>query len=90
MEEGCDLRQVYLVGARSLYKVFMSKTAGSIDENSAKLLFAAMIGANLLNRFGKEEWIEDLKTAVTDAAEGSARTDSLGVSAPAGRPDVRK
>jgi TetR/AcrR family transcriptional regulator, transcriptional repressor for nem operon len=92
-EEGSDLRRVYVAGARSLYETFMRKAEGTTDENCAKLLFAAMVGANLLSRFGhenNEQWIEGLKTAVMDAAKVSTATESLDHSVSTERPKILK
>lgn len=70
LEENSELRGVYDAGARSLYETFMA-AAGSMDKDRAKLLFAAMIGANMLSRAtGDSDWAEDLKNTVKRAAEG--------------------
>jgi TetR/AcrR family transcriptional repressor of nem operon len=68
-EEGSELRDVYAEGARSLYETFMEAAKGSMEDDKARLLFAAMVGANMLSRAaGDAEWVGALKKSVTDAA----------------------
>jgi TetR/AcrR family transcriptional regulator, transcriptional repressor for nem operon len=69
MEDGSELRNVYADGARSLYETFMEAAKGSIKEDQARLLFAAMIGANMLSRAaGDADWVCTLRQSVKDAA----------------------
>ena len=69
MEEDCALRGVYADGAQSLYQTFMDATKGTMPEDRARLLFAAMIGANMLSRAaGDADWVAALKKSVKDAA----------------------
>jgi len=69
-EEGSKLRGVYAEGARALYETFMESAAGSMDDDRARLLFAAMVGANLLSRAaGDADWAEALKKTVRRAAD---------------------
>jgi TetR/AcrR family transcriptional regulator, transcriptional repressor for nem operon len=69
MEEDCALRGVYADGAQSLYQTFMDATKGTMPEDRARLLFAAMIGANMLSRAaGDADWVGALKKSVKDAA----------------------
>ncbi|GEP00728.1 TetR/AcrR family transcriptional regulator [Methylobacterium haplocladii] len=68
--EGGPLRAIYADGAGSLYQAFMAKAGKTMGEDRAKLLFAAMVGANMLGRAsGEEDWTQDLKQAVRDAAK---------------------
>jgi TetR/AcrR family transcriptional regulator, transcriptional repressor for nem operon len=72
MEEGSEPRGVYAEGARSLYETFMEAAKGSMDEDKARLLFAAMVGANMLSRAaGDAQWVVALKKSVKDAAAQS-------------------
>ena len=69
MEEGGELRGVYVEGVRLLYETFMGAAEGTMTEDRARLLFAAMVGANMLNRVaGDAEWVGALKRSVKDAA----------------------
>jgi TetR/AcrR family transcriptional regulator, transcriptional repressor for nem operon len=69
MEDDCALRGVYADGARSLYETFINATKGSMPEDRARLLFAAMIGANMLSRAaGDADWVAALRKSVKDAA----------------------
>ena len=69
MEKDCALRGVYADGAQSLYQTFMDATKGTMPEDRARLLFAAMIGANMLSRApGDADWVAALKKSVKDAA----------------------
>jgi hypothetical protein len=69
MDEGGELRGVYVEGARLLYETFMGAAEGTMTEDRARLLFAAMVGANMLNRVaGDAEWVGALKRSVKDAA----------------------
>lgn len=63
------LRQVYADGAGALYQAFLTRAAGTMDDDRAKLLFAAMVGAAMLGRAsGYVDWVADLKHAVSSAA----------------------
>ena len=53
IEEDCALRGVYGDGAQALYETFMDAAKGSMAEDQAKLVFAAMIGVNLLSGRGR-------------------------------------
>jgi TetR/AcrR family transcriptional repressor of nem operon len=69
MEEECALRGVYAEGAKALYETFMDAAKGSMAEDRAKLLFAAMIGVNMLSRAaGDRRWVAVLRKSVKDAA----------------------
>jgi TetR/AcrR family transcriptional repressor of nem operon len=69
MVEDCALRGVYADGARAFYETFMGAAKGSIAEDRAKLLFAAMIGVNLLSRAaGDADWVAALRKSVKAAA----------------------
>jgi TetR/AcrR family transcriptional repressor of nem operon len=69
MEEDCALRGVYADGAQALYETFMDAAKGSIAEDRARLLFAAMIGVNMLSRAaGDAGWVAALRKSVKDAA----------------------
>jgi TetR/AcrR family transcriptional regulator, transcriptional repressor for nem operon len=47
----------------------MDVTKGSMAEDRARLLFAAMIGANMLSRAaGDADWVAALRKSVRDAA----------------------
>ena len=49
--------------------MFMGAAEGTMTEDRARLLFAAMVGANMLNRVaGDAEWVGALKRSVKDAA----------------------
>jgi TetR/AcrR family transcriptional repressor of nem operon len=67
MEEDCALRGVYADGAKALYEIFMDAAKGSMPEDRAKLLFAAMIGVNMLNRAADDaRWVATLRKSVKD------------------------
>jgi len=69
MEEDCALRGIYAEGAQALYETFMGAAKGSMAEDRARLLFAAMIGANLLSRAaGDAGWVAALRKSVKGAA----------------------
>jgi TetR/AcrR family transcriptional regulator, transcriptional repressor for nem operon len=69
MDEECGLRGVYVDGARVLYDTFMDAAKGTIAKDRAKLLFAAMVGANLLSRAaGDADWVDALRETVKAAA----------------------
>jgi len=69
MEEGCVLRGVYAEGTRALYDTFMDAAKGSMTKDRARLLFAAMVGANMLSRAADDaDWVADLRKSVKDAA----------------------
>jgi TetR/AcrR family transcriptional regulator, transcriptional repressor for nem operon len=69
MDEDCALRGVYAEGARALYEAFLDATKGSIAEDRARLLFAAMIGVNMLSRAaGDARWIAATRKSVKLAA----------------------
>jgi TetR/AcrR family transcriptional repressor of nem operon len=69
MAEGCELRGVYAEGARGLYETFMDAAKGSMTKDRARLLFAAMVGANMLGRAtGDVEWAAALRKTVKVAA----------------------
>ena len=69
MEEDCALRGVYAEGARALYDTFMDAANGSMAKERARVLFAAMVGANMLSRAaGDAGWVAALKKAVKAAA----------------------
>ena len=69
MEEGCALHGVYADGAEALFETFIDAAKGAMPEDQAKLLFAAMIGVNLLSRAtGDAGWVADLRKSVKDAA----------------------
>jgi TetR/AcrR family transcriptional regulator, transcriptional repressor for nem operon len=69
MDEGGELRRVYAEGARLLYETFMEAAEGRMAEDRARLLFAAMVGANLLSRAGGDaEWVGAMKRSVKNAA----------------------
>jgi len=68
-EEDCALRGVYADGAKALYETFMDAAKGSMSEDRAKLVFAAMIGVNMLSRAaGDARWVAALRRSVKDAA----------------------
>jgi TetR/AcrR family transcriptional regulator, transcriptional repressor for nem operon len=70
MDQDCSLRGVYAVGAKALYETFMDAAKGSMTEDRAKVLFAAMVGANMLSRAaGDARWVAALKKSVKAAAE---------------------
>lgn len=67
---GGTLRAVYADGAGALYRTFMAKAGHTMDADQARLLFAAMIGANMLARAsGDADWTKELGHAVGDAAD---------------------
>lgn len=69
-QDGGPLRAIYADGAGALQHTFISKAAGTMDENRARLLFAAMVGAKMLGRAsGEADWAKDIKLAVNDAAK---------------------
>jgi TetR/AcrR family transcriptional repressor of nem operon len=69
MAEGCELRGAYAEGARGLYETFMDAAKGSMTKDRARLLFAAMVGANMLGRaMGDAEWTAALRKTVKAAA----------------------
>jgi TetR/AcrR family transcriptional regulator, transcriptional repressor for nem operon len=69
MDEDCALRGVYADGARALHETFMDAAKGSMPKDRARLLFAAMVGANLLGRAaGDADWVAALKKTVKAAA----------------------
>ena len=56
-------------GAKALYETFMDAAKGSMPEDRAKLLFAAVIGVNMLSRVaGDARWVAALRRSVKDAA----------------------
>jgi hypothetical protein len=69
MDEGCELRSVYAEGAETLYETFMDAAKGSMTIDKAKLLFAAMVDANMLGRATDDaDWAAALKKTVKAAA----------------------
>jgi TetR/AcrR family transcriptional regulator, transcriptional repressor for nem operon len=69
MDKGAELRTVYGEGARLLHDTFIEAAGGTMNEDRARLLFAAMIGANILGRAASDaEWVGALKKSVKDAA----------------------
>jgi TetR/AcrR family transcriptional repressor of nem operon len=67
MEEDYALRGVYADGAKALYETFMDAAKGSMPEDRAKLLFAAMIGVNMLSRAADDaRWVATLRKSVKD------------------------
>ena len=76
LEDDSDLRAVYAEGAGSLYETFMAAAQGSMGEASAQLIFAAMIGANLLSRAADgAAWVDTLKMVVKEAAAQRSDAD---------------
>jgi TetR/AcrR family transcriptional regulator, transcriptional repressor for nem operon len=68
--EGGALRSAYADGAGALYETFLTKACKTMDEDRARLLFAAMVGANMLGRAsGEADWTKEIKKAVLDAAK---------------------
>jgi TetR/AcrR family transcriptional regulator, transcriptional repressor for nem operon len=68
MNEDCSLRAVYADGAKGLHDTFMAAAKGSSAEAQAEIVFAAMIGANLLSRAaGDTGWIANLKKSIKSA-----------------------
>ena len=68
--EGSGLRDVYSGGARSIYEAFMEGTNGLMEEDNARLLFAAMIGTNMLScATDCADWLDPLKETVKAAAK---------------------
>ena len=72
MEKGCELRGVYAEGAETLFETFMDAAkASSMAKDRAQLLFAAMIGANMLGRATDDaDWVAALKKTVKAASKG--------------------
>ena len=69
MDEGGELRSIYAEGARLLYETFMEAAGKTMAADRARLVFAAMVGANLLNRaVGEAEWVAAMTKSVKDAA----------------------
>jgi TetR/AcrR family transcriptional repressor of nem operon len=69
MDENCALRDVYAEGARLLHETFMDAAKGSMAKDRARILFAAMIGANILSRAaGDPDWVAALKKSIKAAA----------------------
>ena len=69
MDEGCELRGVYAEGAETLYETFMDAAMRSMTKGKAELLFAAMVGANMLGRAtGDADWAAALKSTIKAAA----------------------
>jgi len=69
MEDDCLLRGVYADGAQALYETFIETARESMTEDRARLLFAAMIGVNMLSRAtGDADWVVALKKSVKDVA----------------------
>ena len=82
-DNGGALRAVYAAGAGTLYRTFVTKAGDTMDEDRAKLLFAAMVGANMLGRAsGEADWVQDIKHAVDSAvrvcASSAAPRDTAG------------
>lgn len=66
--DGGTLRTVYAEGAGALHDIFLGGARPMMDEDRARLLFAAMVGANMLGRAsGDADWVEQIKTAVRRA-----------------------
>lgn len=75
MDEDCALRGVYAGGAKGLHDTFMDAARGSIAEAQAELVFAAMIGANLLSRAaGDTGWTANLKKSIKSAVSQNSRS----------------
>jgi len=69
MADDCTLRDVYAEGAQALYETFTNAAKGSMGDDQANLLFAAMVGVNMLGRAaGEAEWVAALRKSVKDAA----------------------
>jgi TetR/AcrR family transcriptional repressor of nem operon len=69
-EDGRPLRAVYAEGAGALYHIFTTKAGETMDEDRARLLFAAMVGANMLGRAsGDADWAEEIKNSVRNAVK---------------------
>lgn len=69
-EDGTPLRGVYAEGAGALYRIFTAKMGETMDADRAGLLFAAMVGANMLGRAsGDADWAEEIKRSVRDAVK---------------------
>jgi TetR/AcrR family transcriptional repressor of nem operon len=69
-EDGNPLRAVYAEGAGALYRIFTTKAGETMDEDWARLLFAAMVGANMLGRAsGDADWAEEIKSSVRNAVK---------------------
>ena len=71
MDDGCELRGVYADGAKTLFETFMdtAKTS-SISKDHAQLLFAAMVGANMLGRATDDaDWVAALRKTIKAAAK---------------------
>jgi TetR/AcrR family transcriptional regulator, transcriptional repressor for nem operon len=70
MEDGCELRGVYAEGAKALFDTFMDAAkASSMEKDRAQLLFAAMVGANMLGRATDDaDWVAALRKTVKAAA----------------------
>jgi len=67
--DGGPLRTVYSDGAGTLYRTFVTKAGERMSEDQARLLFAAMVGANMLGRAsGEADWAQEIKNAVGNAA----------------------
>lgn len=68
-DDGGPLRAVYAEGAGALYRTFVAKAGETLDADQARLLFAAMVGANMLGRAsGEADWAKEIKRAVENAA----------------------
>jgi TetR/AcrR family transcriptional repressor of nem operon len=70
MDEGCELRGVYVEGSKTLFETFMNAAkASSMAKDRAQLLFAAMIGANMLGRATDDaDWVAALRKTIKAAA----------------------
>jgi TetR/AcrR family transcriptional repressor of nem operon len=69
MDEQGELRNAYAQGACLLHDTFMEAAEGTTDKDRARLLFAAMVGANMLScAAGNEEWVGALRESVREAA----------------------
>lgn len=69
-QDGGALRAVYADGTGALYRTFVTKAGESMDEDRARLFFAALVGPNMLGRAsGEADWVQDIKHAVGEAAK---------------------
>lgn len=83
-------QQVYSKGVEGLFRQFLDHRRGSShaaygpdDENEAKVLFAAMLGAQFLSRAaGDSEWVKSVQAAVLEAASAGSPVLPSGDSQP--------
>lgn len=75
VEAADELRKAFDAGAHKLYETFKELDRKSHGADELNLLFAAMVGANMLNlSTGDAAWVQPLKHSVAKAAKASTTT----------------